>query len=54
MMSGKGCLTDKGKILDIDGATNFEIWEEDSKCDSFAGAQEPSATPPGKKPSDIL
>jgi hypothetical protein len=29
--SGKGCLTDKGKIIDIDGATNFEIWEEDSK-----------------------
>ena len=48
MMSGKGCLTDKGKILDIDGATKFEIWEEDSKCDSIAGAQEPSATPPGE------
>ena len=31
MRSGKGCLSDKGKIVDIDGATNFEIWEGDSK-----------------------
>lgn len=46
MMSGKGCLTDKGKIIDFDGATSFEIWEKESTCDAIAGSQEPSATPP--------
>jgi len=51
MLSGKGCLGDKGKIVDIDGATSFDIWERDSKCDLIAGSQEPSATPPVRSSS---
>ena len=51
MLSGKGCLGDKGKIIDIDGATSFDIWERDSKCDLIAGSQEPSATPPVRSSS---
>lgn len=47
MMSGKTCLTEKGKIVDIDKSTDFEIWQSESKCDKIAGAREPSATPPG-------
>jgi hypothetical protein len=39
MASGKGCLSDKGKILDIDGATSFEIWSTGSKCDEISGSQ---------------
>jgi len=51
MMSGKGCLSDKGKIVDIGGATDFDIWERQSTCDRISGSQEPSATPPVRSSS---
>lgn len=42
VMTGRGDFRDRGKIVEIDGKSSFGKWAS-SKCDSFAGNQEPSA-----------
>ena len=46
MYTGKDDLKRKGYILEVDGTKQFGAWQENSKCDSLVGLQQPSAFPP--------
>ena len=46
MNTGAKDISKKGYIHEIDGTKVFGAWQEDSKCDSLVGLQEPSVFPP--------
>ena len=46
MLTGFNGLTDKGRILNIAGSPNFDVWEKGSSCDRVSGSFEPSSLPP--------
>ena len=46
MNTGAKDISQKGYIHEIDGTKVFGAWQEDSKCDSLVGLQEPSVFPP--------
>jgi len=46
MLTGNTGLQDKGRILEISGSSNFNVWNKNSFCDRVSDSFEPSALPP--------